>query len=555
MLFHTEMADQPRMHLQERQLKLNHTQSMTANKDVAALKAELEIELKNKKQCTYKPYECTQLTLDGFNYCLKHILQDKTAPYKQCSYIYASNGKRCQLAAPKIEKKDFGYCNEHAVRATLAKNRQNSRYPPPQTAEVLLFSLGHYLKKPRNRSISGSTDESDRMLTEDNIEPKTTRCLDPFRDIDANNLYNSSCNNILDFCSESDSDVEASTFASVWHDAQNDSSDNESVDSDQDDALKHANVYTAEEISSITKDKLIKLQSLYIEQYRHLQHVFKECKRKYVHNLKREKETCCNIYNQIRENPKEQRLYKKLKALNKYHRTHGVEAILNKRLHDSRAKITDGLFSKPPSYSKCLFTEGGVKCGERTLPLARHCRKHILEDQSQVLFRPCGKKKADVECQTPVEAIFDDTCCNLHMDIPSIKSYAQLRKNSESDFDDSFESPESMLMEAVSDSVKTEMMDYKPNLEEMKTLPSVLFEESSMDASVKNEDLDDEKTGDEDVQVDVDDDEPSPEGKLEIDLHDEDITENKNDGEIKMEDDSSEDKNDNSVDKPVTNDI
>jgi KAT8 regulatory NSL complex subunit 2 len=238
MLFHTEMADQPRMHLQERQLKLNHTQSMTANKDVAALKAELEIELKNKKQCTYKPYECTQLTLDGFNYCLKHILQDKTAPYKQCSYIYASNGKRCQLAAPKIEKKDFGYCNEHAVRATLAKNRQNSRYPPPQTAEVLLFSLGHYLKKPRNRSVSGSTDESDRMLTEDNIEPKTTRCLDPFRDIDANNLYNSSCNNILDFCSESDSDVEASTFASVWHDAQNDSSDNESVDSDQDDALK-----------------------------------------------------------------------------------------------------------------------------------------------------------------------------------------------------------------------------------------------------------------------------------------------------------------------------
>jgi KAT8 regulatory NSL complex subunit 2 len=123
------------------------------------------------------------------------------------------------------------------------------------------------------------------------------------------------------------------------------------------DNFRHANVYTAEEISSITKDKLIKLQSLYIEQYRHLQHVFKECKRKYVHNLKREKETCCelnythirimllhlnflgNIYNQIRENPKEQRLYKKLKALNKYHRTHGVEAILNKRLHDSRAKV------------------------------------------------------------------------------------------------------------------------------------------------------------------------------------------------------------------------
>ena len=160
---------------------MSSTYATAGNKDVAALKAELEIELKNKKQCTYKPYECTQLTLDGFNYCLKHILQDKAAPYKQCSYIYASNGKRCQLAAPKIEKKDCGYCNEHAVRATLAKNRQNSRYPPPQTAEVLLYSVGHYLKKPRNRSVSGSTDESDRVTAEDSAEPKATRSLDPFR--------------------------------------------------------------------------------------------------------------------------------------------------------------------------------------------------------------------------------------------------------------------------------------------------------------------------------------------------------------------------------------
>lgn len=34
---------------------------------------------------------------------------------------------------------------------------------------------------------------------------------------------------------------------------------------------------------------------------------------------------------------------------------------------------------KPPNVSKCVFTEGGVKCGERTLPSAKHCRKHILK--------------------------------------------------------------------------------------------------------------------------------------------------------------------------------
>lgn len=35
--------------------------------------------------------------------------------------------------------------------------------------------------------------------------------------------------------------------------------------------------------------------------------------------------------------------------------------------------------------------------------------------------------KADVECTTPVEAIFDDTTCALHIDIPPIRSYNQIR--------------------------------------------------------------------------------------------------------------------------------
>lgn len=39
-------------------------------------------------------------------------------------------------------------------------------------------------------------------------------------------------------CSESESDVEPSTYSSVWQDAQADTSDNESIDSEQEDLLK-----------------------------------------------------------------------------------------------------------------------------------------------------------------------------------------------------------------------------------------------------------------------------------------------------------------------------
>lgn len=43
---------------------------------------------------------------------------------------------------------------------------------------------------------------------------------------------------VLDYVSESDSDVEPATLESVWRDNDRDSSDAESVDSQQEDPLK-----------------------------------------------------------------------------------------------------------------------------------------------------------------------------------------------------------------------------------------------------------------------------------------------------------------------------
>ncbi|XP_050315976.1 KAT8 regulatory NSL complex subunit 2 isoform X2 [Anthonomus grandis grandis] len=440
------------------------------------LRAQMEREVHSKKKCSYEAYQCSQLAAENSKFCMKHILNDKSAQFKQCNYVYQHNGKRCHLPAPKGDKKDYGYCNEHALKATLVRNRQNGKNPPPLSAESLLTNLSHYVKKPRNRSISSSSfiSDEDRGYGEDG-DPKSVRIIDPFVDIDANSVYNEQCNEILDMCSESESDVEPSTYATVWHDSNFDSSDNESIDSEDEDPLKHANVYTAEEISLITRDKLVRLQSLYIEEYKHLRYLLKERRRKYLHALKREKETCCNICNQVRDNPKEQRLYEKLKHYNKYHKAFGEDAILEKRLHDLRTKITDGLPVKSSNYSKCQFTQGGVKCGERTLPLTKHCRKHILEDPHQVLFKACGKLNGDVECNTPVEALFDDSTCKLHMEIPLIRSYTHPRKESESEPEDVLDMP---LM-TENDSVKTEMIDYSiPALTKMETLPSILFEDS-----------------------------------------------------------------------------
>ncbi|XP_018371937.1 PREDICTED: KAT8 regulatory NSL complex subunit 2 isoform X1 [Trachymyrmex cornetzi] len=360
------------------------------------------------QSCLYASYECTQSSLEGYSYCAKHILEDTSAPYKQCAFVYNTNGRKCQNPAPKLDRRDVSYCSEHSRKAQIARIKSTSRRSLPETPEMLLLNLSHYVKPVD--STAEDTEEEKRKV----------KALDPFTEVDAYRV-NASGSDILDYASSSESDVEPTVVTDTLRGVHLDDSDNESLHSPQEDPLninflRHAGIFTAEEVIYIAREKLIRLQSLYIDQFRRLQYILKEKRRKYLLALKKEKETLCSIYSQKRETAKEKKLYEKLKALNRYHRRSGVEAILYRKSLERRAQVTEPI-QKPPNISKCVFTEGGVKCGERTLPSAKHCRKHILKDQHQVLFKACGAVRADIECHEPVPVIFDSNCV-FHMNLP-----------------------------------------------------------------------------------------------------------------------------------------
>lgn len=99
----------------------------------------------------------------------------------------------------------------------------------------------------------------------------------------------------------------------------------------------------------------------------------------------------------------------------------------------------------------------------------------------------------DIECTTPIVAIFDDSACKLHMDIPPLKSYNQVRKDSESDMDDTGESanPTNYSTDNFTENIKHEFVPYDipPELPKMETLPSLLFEENSQSLSESTESL------------------------------------------------------------------
>lgn len=91
--------------------------------------------------------------------------------------------------------------------------------------------------------------------------------------------------------------------------------------------------------------------------------------------------------------------------------------------------------AKPSFHTRCIFTEGGVKCGDRIVPCSKYCRKHILEDKKQVLFRACNIEKAGVICKEPLPSIFEDATCALHIQLPPQRNYAQKKYESDSDDD------------------------------------------------------------------------------------------------------------------------
>ncbi|XP_055378571.1 KAT8 regulatory NSL complex subunit 2 isoform X2 [Condylostylus longicornis] len=408
---------------------------ITTAEQEKALRDALHTEIENKsKACSNRTYDCTIPRIDGYDFCIRHILQDSRAPYKQCAYIY-SNNKKCVQAAPKHDiKKDSAltnFCFEHSRLMQLTKTRNSiGKYKQVDSNETLLNDLSHHLNIDKNQPLISNND------TDEEIVDVVTSNVEPFVSYNSTNNFETISEavrgrkRILDYASDSSSDGDVPTLSNTSKAYEWDTSDDESLDSGEDDVLKHAIIYTTEEATLITKQKMLKLQNLYMEQIDRLHHLLREKRRKYLQSLRKERETLCSIHDQPKETPQERRLYEKLKALNHYHRRNGVEAVLYKKFKEKRFRSAEGYVQKGPHGPvKCIYTEGGVKCGEKIIPCCKYCRKHILEDKKQCLFRACGIEKSGVICQEPVPNIFDDATCVLHISLPvNQKIYTQKGK-------------------------------------------------------------------------------------------------------------------------------
>lgn len=101
----------------------------------------------------------------------------------------------------------------------------------------------------------------------------------------------------------------------------------------------------------------MRLRALYIDQLYRLKHVLREKRRNYLHSLRSERETLCSIHDQAKDTISERKMYQKLKALNKYQKRNGVEAILYKKFLEKRQKVCTNQNSSDDcfTFNRTLF--------------------------------------------------------------------------------------------------------------------------------------------------------------------------------------------------------
>lgn len=112
----------------------------------------------------------------------------------------------------------------------------------------------------------------------------------------------------------------------------------------------------------------------------------------------------------------------KLKSLERYQKmTVGQEAVVFKSAMDRKIRATSLLSNKGKSHPPhCTFLEMGIKCTGKIIPKSKFCRKHILKDPKQILFRACGILHNDKNCQDPIINFDTKSTCILHEKLPML---------------------------------------------------------------------------------------------------------------------------------------
>lgn len=315
---------------------------------------------------------CTATALKGFEFCHKHILEDKSSPFKKCSYTSRLDNVPCANPAPKLGDKR-SYCLQHEEEVKRIKNEIRNKNRKKKRKEKALKALeqGTQSKKAAKES---SSDEEEYSFFTDSVQVNKTDCL--------------------------------------W--LGNQASDAESTDSEDENPLNHAGVWTLEECVRICKEKMTRLRYLYSQQFKRLNYTLREERRKMINEYDMDAFVLANVgFDKHSENVLND--YLEDVHLTNYQRVSGVELLAEKQMKEKRSKGVY-LHHKRSDLPRCQSIKDGQRCTSRVMPYSHFCYRHIISDTDQYLLSPCTfKPKSGTKCSEPAN-IFTSTC-EKHCDL------------------------------------------------------------------------------------------------------------------------------------------
>ncbi|XP_054714966.1 KAT8 regulatory NSL complex subunit 2-like [Uloborus diversus] len=340
----------------------------------------------SERFCRYIHRYCYQPRLDGFEYCIRHILEDKNAPFKQCSFVHPNNKKRCTNAAPKSEKnerRDTVLCPFHMKQALRKGRSSRIRRRVPDGPSGLLKKLEHYCTKPNH----------DKSYVRSTVKEKSSR----IPTVGHFPLSLSTPGNLED---EGEScDIQNTGIRSI--------EENPEWLAGVPTCLRHAGVFTSKELLKFTVEKIKRLQKAYCNELESIQHKLLQNQREVASLLKKQPEGESSLdFDQM--DSVESKL---LKSMLSYRHLSHTEKLLHFRAEQKRAAL--GLEDlNVADISFCSFEENGNSCSKRALLLTKFCRDHILSDPNQVLYKPCRLASKE-NCNMPVLPF--EECCDKHI--------------------------------------------------------------------------------------------------------------------------------------------
>lgn len=373
-------------------LDLGSVGSAKPSKSTSADKNEASSSGKAQKEfCQYLHRYCLQEKVEGFNYCKRHILQDKTAPFKQCTYIHRPSGKRC----PNVERRQMNehnflfYCSEHNKKFNLLSFKSQLMESVTQSGSVALCP-GQALKRRFSELEHFCPNEwhDHRRPNFDWTMAKDMNLVVPSR-----SLKRKVHNSLLEVQNKIDIEEDCAklTMDEVFnHHAD---TDFEGPESYMENPLRHASTYAPEEVAHILRDKMLRLQTLYINHLGYFRELLKHRMVEYLLEANKDQNNDDKLLSKaVAKLPhldpvKEEEDLKLLKAMQKYHNIKGKERLAKEKAAElkfmAREKIEDkpgtsaqtAPGSKPPKPT-CIFPiDEKDTCAAVCLPLSNYCLK------------------------------------------------------------------------------------------------------------------------------------------------------------------------------------